>query len=178
MRKTILTFGFIAGAILSLMMAVTMPIQDSIADHSLLIGYTTMVLAFLLVYFGVRSWREKAGGFISFGQAFKVGICITAIACCCYVATWEVIYYKFMPDFADRYAARQIEKAKAAGAPESEVEKQRQEMEHFKEMYRNPLANVAMTFLEPLPVGLLMTLLAAGLLRRGRPAMADGPASA
>ena len=178
MLETILKFGFIAGALMSAMMAVTMPFHDSIGDYGMLVGYTTMLVAFLLIYFGVRSWREKAGGVISFGQALKIGLSITAIACCCYVATWEVIYFKFMPDFADKYAARQIEKVRASGAPEAAVEQQRQEMQRFKELYQNPLANVAMTFLEPLPVGLLMTLLAAGLLRRSRAAIAEGSVGA
>ena len=166
MQKTILKFGFTAGGILAAGMLATMPFYDSISDHGAVIGYTMMVLAFLLVYFGVRSHREQEGGFISFGRAFRVGISITAIACCCYVATWEVIQATLLPDFADKYAAHQIERARASGASEASLEKQRKEMEEFKQMYKNPLFNVAMTFLEPLPVGALMTLLAAGLLRR------------
>jgi hypothetical protein len=165
--KLILKFGFMSGAFLSVVMLCTMPFHDQLSDrYGMVIGYSSMLLAFLLVYFGVRSWREKAGGYVSFWQAFKVGISIAAIGCACYVATWEVIYYKMMPDFADTYAAHQIERARAAGAPEAAIAEKRKEMEEFTRMYKNPLMNVAMTLLEPLPVGLVMSLLAAGLLRR------------
>ncbi len=172
MKKTILTFGFIAGGVLSAVMIASIPFMSHDA-RAAIIGYSSMVLAFLLVYFGVRSYRENVGGgVISFGRAFGVGIAITAIACCCYVATWEVIYYNIMPDFMDKYAAHELDRARKAGASDAALEKKREEMERFKEMYKNPVMNVAMTFLEPLPVGVLMTLLAAGLLRKRAPAAA------
>jgi hypothetical protein len=80
-----------------------------------------------------------------------------------------------MPDFADRYAAHAIEKARADGASATELETLTREMDAFRKEYRNPLVNVAYTFLEPLPVGLVMTLVSAGILRRGRRREGDGP---
>jgi hypothetical protein len=77
-----------------------------------------------------------------------------------------VIYFKFMPNFAEKYATQQIEKAKAAGASAPQLAEQTKSMEKFKEMYSNPLVNIALTFLEPLPVGLLFTLASAAALRR------------
>jgi len=47
----------------------------------------------------------------------------------CYVASWEIAYFKFMPDFADKYAAYSIEKAKASGA--SHMPKVRQQNRMF-----------------------------------------------
>jgi hypothetical protein len=64
-----------------------------------------MVLAFLSVFFGIRAYREKTGGTITFGKAFQVGILITLVSCLMYVATWEIIYWNFIPDYADKYAA-------------------------------------------------------------------------
>lgn len=170
MRRTVLTFGFIAGAILAGMMLLTLPFQDRIGfDKGAIIGYTTMVLAFLMVYFGVRSYRDNvAGGSLSFGRAFKVGVLIMAVATLCYVATWELIYYKLAPDFGDKYAAYAVEKAKASGATEAQVAERRKQMAKFQEMYRNPLVNIAFTLLEPMPVGIVFTLVAAGLLSRKR----------
>ena len=170
MRKIVLTFGLIAGAILSVMMLVTLPFQDQIGfDKGAIIGYTTMVLAFLMVFFGVRSYRDNvAGGSVTFGRAFIVGLMITAVASVCYVATWEVIYFKLAPDFGDKYAAYNIEKTKQSGAAEAQVAAQVKEMTEFKEMYKKPLVNIALTFLEPLPVGILFTLVTAGVLSRKR----------
>ena len=170
MRKIVLTFGLIAGAILSAMMLLTLPFQDQIGfDKGAIIGYTTMVLAFLMVFFGVRSYRDNvAGGSVTFGRAFKVGLLITAVATVCYVATWQLVYYKFAPDFVDKYAAYAVEKAKQSGATDQEIAAQAKKMAEFKEMYSNPLVNIAVTSLEPLPVGIVFTLVTAGVLSRKR----------
>lgn len=170
MRKIVLTFGLIAGGVMSAMMLITMAFQDQIGmDKGEIIGYTTMVLAFLMVFFGVRSYRDHvAGGQLTFGRAFKVGLLITVVATVCYVATWEVIYYNLAPDFADKYAAYAIDKAKQAGASEAQVAEKVKEMDQFRTMYQNPLVNIAFTFMEPLPVGLLFTLVTAWVMSRKR----------
>jgi len=170
MRKVVLTFGLIAGAILSAMLLISVPFQDQIGfENGATIGYTTMVLAFLMVYFGVRSYRDDvAGGTITFGRAFVVGLLITAVATACYVATWEVIYYRLAPDFGDKYAAYAIEKARRDGATEADIAAQTKDMAEFMELYRNPLVNIAITAIEPLPVGLVFTLVTAGVLSRRR----------
>jgi hypothetical protein len=170
MRKIVLTFGLISGAIISLMMVATVPFSEQIGfDRGAVIGYTSMVLAFLLVYFGVRSYRDNvAGGSVRFGRAFMVGALIVGVATVCYVATWQVVYRNFVPDFAERYTEYTIEKERRAGATEAELAEQRAEMEKFAEMYENPLVSIAFTFLEPLPVGLVIALVSAGVLSRRR----------
>jgi len=181
MRKIVLTYGLIAGAILSGMMVVTALNADRIGfDRGEVIGYTTMVAAFLMIFFGVKSYRDTvAGGVISFGRAFKVGFIIMAIASVCYVATWQVVYRTLWPDFAEQYTAHMLDKARKEGASEERIAERRQEMEKMWEQYRNPLVNVAFTFLEPLPVGLLLTLVSAGVLsRRRREERADAASAA
>jgi hypothetical protein len=170
MKKTVWTFGLISGAIISILLIVTIPLQDERwFDHSLLLGYATMVLAFLLIYFGVRSYRDNVrGGSVRFGRAFAVGALIAVISSVCYVATWEVMYFKFMPDFLSKYQARELEKARAGGASEDVIAKKKVEMDKLGEMYKNPVMNSAMTFVEPLPVGLLIALVSAGILSRAR----------
>ena len=169
MKKTVLTFGLISGAISSLMMLATLPFADRLGHgtSAYVLGYTTIVLSFLLVYFGIRSYRDNVGnGRITFGKAFAVGICITLISCVCYIATWEVLYYNFMPDFLDKYNAHIIEKMKASGESAAAVDAKLVELKKFKEMYANPFFNAAVTFLEPFPVGLIITLLSAAILRK------------
>ncbi len=169
MRRTVLTFGLIAGVILSIMMLATLPFMDRIGfDRGEVIGYTTMVLAFLLIFFGVRSYRDNvAGGFVSFGRAFSVGALIAVVASVCYVATWELIYYKLAPDFVAKYQAYTIEQARASGESQAAIDKRVADMQRFAELYKNPAINVAITFIEPLPVGLVIALVSAGILRRG-----------
>jgi hypothetical protein len=178
MRKIVLTFGLIAGAILSAMMLLALLFKDQIGfgEKGLIIGYTSMVLAFLMVFVGVKSYRDNvAGGQVTFGRAFKVGLLIAAVGSICYVATWQLVYYKLAPDYLDKYAAYSIEKARRSGATEAEIAEQTRKMAEFKVMYRNPLVNIALTFLEPLPVGLLFTLVAAGVLSRKRRAIIAAP---
>ena len=180
MKKVVWTFGLISGGILSAMMLVTMSLLPKVGfDHGEVIGYATMVAAALLIYFGVRSYRDNVGGgTVGFGRGLAVALLIGTIASACYVATWEVLFFGgFMPDFAEKYAAHQIDKLKASGAAQAEIDKQVEEMREFARMYRNPFVNVAYTFLEPLPVEVLVSLVSAGVLsrrrRRGEPAVAS-----
>ena len=182
MRKIVLTFGLIAGAILSVMMIITIPFQDQIGVNGYVIGYTTMVLAFLLIYFGVRSYRDNmAGGTVGFGRALAIGTLITAVASLCYVATWEVLYFNFEHDFLRKEQAHELEKARAKGASEEALAKKKEEMDKFAIMYDNPAINAAFTFLEPLPVGVLIAFVTAGVLSRkkkSRPGESDAMARA
>jgi len=135
----------------------------------MIVGYTAMVVAFLLVFFGIRSYRENIGnGYISFGRALGVGFLIMLISCLCYVITWEIVYFNFMPDFGEKYTSYVIEKARASGATSEQIAQQTEQMKNFKAMYDNPLINAAFTFLEPLPPGIVMTLISALILRKRR----------
>ena len=175
MKKTVLTFGLIGGAIIAVLMSATVPFAHKIGfDKGLIFGYTTMVCAFLLVYFGIRSYRENVGGGkISFGRAFAVGILITLIICLCYVVTWEIIYRFFLPDFLDSYATYYVEKMKAAGVAQQAIDAKLKELNDMKVWYANPLLRAAATMLEPLPVGLLMTLISSAILRKKSPKATD-----
>lgn len=166
MKKIVLTFGLISGAILSAMMLITLPFHDQIGfDRAMIVGYTTMVIAFLLVFFGVRQYRDTVGGgSIRFGRAFVVGALIGMVASACYVATWEVVYFKFAPDYLQKYQAYMLEKARANGESEQAIAQRKAEMDHFAQEYQNPLINVAATFTEPLPVALIVALVSAGVL--------------
>jgi Protein of unknown function (DUF4199) len=169
MKRIVWTFGLISGGIMAAMMAITIPFSDHL-DKGLIVGYTTMVVAFLMVYFGIRSYRDNVGaGAIGFGRAFAVGILITLIASACYVASWEIINHTMLPDFAEKYAAAVVQKARASGASEAQIAAQQQQMAQFVEAYKNPIYNVGMTFIEVFPVGLVVVLVSAGILRK-RPA--------
>ena len=179
MKKVVLVFGLISGAISSALMFLTLPlINRGVLDHGLVIGYTAIFLSFLLVFFGIRSYRENAGGTISFGRATAVGLLITLISCAFYVGSWEIIYFKLMPDFVDNYAARSIDSMREKGATEAAIAAKKIEMEKMKAMYNNPLINVAFTFIEPFPVGLIVTLVSAAILRKRNPPAVSGVAQA
>ena len=165
MKKIVWTFGLIAGAIMAAFMSATLPFANAFDEHSLLVGYAGIVAGFLCVYFGVRSYRDNVlGGRIGFGRAFSAGILIAL----CYVAAWEVMYYRFMPDFYSRYAQSAVEQARTSGRSEAEIAKTQAAMDEMVKNADNPVWVAAMTFLEPFPVGLVIALVSAGILRRKR----------
>ena len=179
MKKTILVFGLISGAIVSLMMAFALFFQDKLGTHSLVIGYTSIVLAMLLTFFGIRSYRDNVGnGQITFGKALAVGISIAIVSSLFYVATWEVIYYNFMPDFMDKYTAHRIEEVKNSGETAAVIQQKVDKLNKMKDSYKNPFVNMAMTFIEPFPVGLVIALISAAALRRKAPQQAQSAAAA
>lgn len=169
MKRIVWTFGLISGAMMAVFMLATLPFVGNHGIADAIVGYAGMVAAFLLVYFGVRSYRDNVlDGTISFGRAFSVGILIAAIASLCYVATWEVMYYKFMPDFYVKYGQSVVDRARKSGKSEAEVAKVQADMNTMVKRVQNPLFVAVVTFAEPLPVGLIFAIVSAGVLRRKR----------
>jgi hypothetical protein len=181
MKKVVLTFGLISGVMISVLMNSSLLLASRIGSgHSMMLGYTIMVASFLLIYFGIRSYRDNnLAGQISFGRAFSCGILIALITTVCYVGSWEILYFNFMPHFMDSYFAAQIHQVQASGRDPATVAAQVAAIQRSQQLYQNPFVNMAYTFIEPLPVGLLMTLISAALLRRKAPAREAGaPAAA
>ena len=169
MKRIVLVFGVLSGLVSAAMMWLTLPlIHRGIINfkNGYVVGYTSILISFLLVFFGIRSYRENNGGVITFGRAFAVGILITLISCVFYVVSWEILYFNFMPDFGDKYANAVIESLRAKGASDAAIAAKKIEMTKMNEMLHNPLINAAFTFIEPFPVGLIVTLVSAGILRR------------
>jgi len=172
MKKAVLTFGLISGVMISVLMGGSMLIANKMhastdGHNGMLLGYTMMVASFLLVYFGIRSYRDNnLGGHISFGRAFACGILISLITCVCYVAMWEIVYFNFLPHIMDSYFAGLIREAQSSSHDPATVAAKVAAIQHSQQQYNNPLYNMAYTFIEPFPVGLLITLISAALLRR------------
>jgi len=176
MRKTVLRYGICSGLVLIVLSAITLPLCLSGRvgmDRMEVIGYTEMVLAFMLVFFGIRSYREnQGGGAITFAKAFQVGILITLITCAMYVISWEITYFNFVPDFLEKFSAHALSRLNESGASEEEIAKFTKQMEWMAKYYPNIFVNSAITFLEVFPAGVVVTLISAALLRR-RPAIAQ-----
>lgn len=170
MKKIVLRYGLISGGLLVAVMAVMVPmcLNGTLNfDHGGLVGYSSMVVSFLLVFFGVKSYRDTVGGgTISFGKAFKVGLLITLMACAMYVIAWEIMYFNFFPDFLEVYSAHVLTKMREAGESAAAIQKTTEQMASMAKLYTNPLFNSAITFMEVFPVGLIMTLISAAILRR------------
>lgn len=172
MKKNSIIYGLIAGVIVAVLMLINVNYishgENTVSyNTSLVIGYASMLIAFSLVFVGIRNYRDKYnGGLISFGKAFKTGIIIVLIASTIYVLAWLVDYFYFMPDFMEKYSAHMIDNLKAGGASQTEIDEQTKQMANFAEMYRNPFFNALMTYAEILPVGLIVTLISSFILKR------------
>ena len=171
MKQIVLTFGLLSGAVAAAMMFLTLPFAERIGfDRSVIVGYTTIVISMLFVYFGVRSYRDNVlGGRMTFGRGFQAGLLIAVVSSVCYVVAWLVMYYGFMPDFADQYGAYLVEKARAGGGSQAEIDEAIRQADQAKAMLANPLINAGVAFTEPLPVGLLVALISAAVLKRTSP---------
>ncbi len=173
MRKFTLTFGLLAGLIISILMIISMALwqKGTISfDNGELVGYATMVIALSMIFFGVKSYRDNyQNGAIKFAKGLQVGLLITLIASLMYAIAWET-YYQTNPEiqtsFVDKYTEHYLDKMKEKGASPAEIEQKAKEMADMWEMYKNPVIRFGMTLVEILPVGIIITLISAATLRR------------
>ncbi len=167
MKKIILVYGLIAGAIVGGMMLITMPLYESGElnyENGELTGYTTMVVALSLVFFGIKSFRDHhANGVVSFGKAFLVGLSITLVASVMYAFAWEISFHNMAPSFIDKMGQEYVTKLKEQGTTEEEIKKKSEDFEIYKTNF--PI-RFSITLVEIFPIGLLISLISAGLLKR------------
>jgi hypothetical protein len=169
MKKIVIVNGLIAGVIAASMIIISMTFfhNNGNLEGGMLFGYASMLLAFSLIFVAIIRYRDKYNnGVIGFGRAFTIGLYITLIASTIYVVTWLVDYYVFIPDFPEKYAAIVLDKLKTSGASATEITATTKQMDSFKEMYKNPVMVILFTYIEILPVGLLLSLIAALILKR------------
>lgn len=169
MKKIVLVFGLISGLIVSTLMAISLAYHKDDMDYEngMLIGYASMIIAFSLIFVAIKTFRDKHnGGIISFKKAFLIGLWISLIASTLYVITWAIEYHYFMPDFMDKYTAHYIEKERAAGIAQAELDKKIAEMNSMKELYANPIFFALFTYMEIIWVGLFITLISALILKK------------
>lgn len=170
MRRIVIIYGLIAGVIVGAMMMITMPLYENgtlSLDNGELLGYSTMVVALSLVFFGVKSYRDNySGGAITFGQAAKVGLLITLVASLMYAVSWEITYNTMERDFMTLWSEHSEAEMKASGATSAELAEAKASMDSLIVMYRNPFIRFGFTIMEIAPVGIVISLLSAGLLRK------------
>lgn len=135
----------------------------------MIFGYAMMLLAFSVIFVAIKNYRDKhLGGYISFGKAFGIGMGITLIASVLYTITWLILLQTVIPDFMDKYVAMQLEELRKAGKSAVEIQKHAKEMAQYQEMYKTWYGRALATVIEPLPVGIIVSLIAAGIMMRRR----------
>ncbi|NJO90740.1 MAG: DUF4199 domain-containing protein [Chloroflexia bacterium] len=167
MKKIVLIFGIIAGMIVSAMLFISMATQSVDFENGELLGYATMIIALSTIFFGIKTYRDKhLDGSIKFGKAFLMGLYITLIASAMYTVSWMIILNTSAENFMEDYYQHSVEQLKQSGQTQAEIDLQIQQMEEFKELYKNPIVHIGVTFLEIFPVGLLISIISAAILRK------------
>ena len=173
MRKVVLKYGLLAGGITASLGLILWSLYNNdviSSGNSEVIGYGSMVVALSMVFFGIKSYRDNhQNGAIKFFKGLQVGMLITLIASLVYAASWEG-YLLTTPGgqaaFMEKYTVSYINKMKTQGATEAEIEKMTKRFSDMADMYKNPVIRFGMTLLEILPVGIVITLISAAVLRR------------
>ena len=178
MWRDIVKYGVIAGLVVGVSMIASFWATDGQMPHGWLgmaVGYATMLVAFSAVFVGIKHQRDVAGGgVIRFWPAFGMGLGISFIAALFYVGAWELVQATIVDDFAGSYGASVIAAEKAKGIDPAALAKLTAEMEAFKTQYADPMFRLPMTFAEIFPVGVLVSLISALVLRNPRVLPARG----
>jgi len=170
MLRTILIYGTVAG------LAVGIPLSAMVLTHhsedsvtGLLIGYTIMLVALSAVFAGIKRRRDRElGGVIGFWPALGLGLGISVVAGVFYVAAWDLALWLTHSDFAGSYAKAMIAAEKAKGVSGAALQKTAEQWNAWAASYNNPLYRWTETFTEIFPVGVLVSLVSAGLLCNSR----------
>jgi len=172
MKKTVLIFGLIIGLLFSANLAwmVQLMYNHPNFEANDFIGYASMIVIFSLVFVGVRNYRNRyLNGVISFWQAFKTGAFIALIASTLYVVSWLFMYYLWVPDFIEKYGEHVLNSCIRDGASAQELADKAKEIDSYRQMYKSPVGVILLTYMEVLPIGLLVALLSALFLKRKTP---------
>jgi len=169
MKKIIWVCGFIAGLIsVTWGVASEALVGDSLSlNTKLFLGYATMILAFSLIFVGIKNYRDTYhNGQITFGKALGIGLLITLIASTVYVVIWLIDFSYFASDYGEKYQAQAVAEMKASGVSAAEIKKQTAETAEMMETYKSSFPfRLMFTYLEIAPVGIIMSLIAALVLK-------------
>jgi hypothetical protein len=169
MTRIILIYGIMAGLVVTVPLSTAFMIMEGPPENGAFYGYLAMLLALTAVFLGIKRYRDKAlGGVIKFVPALMVGLGISAVASLFWVIAWEISLAFSGFNFAEAYTNGMLEAARAEGASETELQKVAADAEAFMKMYANPLVRVPITFVEMFPIGVLISLISAALLRNSR----------
>jgi hypothetical protein len=163
MKKIILKYSLISGSIFLISMIITGVFKTKMGNGwDEIIGFTALILSFAMVYPAMLSYRNSLPDQkIKFLQSLKIGLIITIISCIVYVIGWLVIYYTLIPNYWDRYAAITAEKMRHHGDSAADIKKETESILQYKKPYLNAME----AFLETFPIGVLISLISATIVR-------------
>jgi hypothetical protein len=166
MKKIVLTYGLISGAISVIGYLITFATGHTDMQMGMVLGFASMIVAFSLIFVATVKYRNANGGEVSFGRAFRIGLYISLIASTIYVLVWLYNLYNVYPDFAAKFSAQYLDGLRADGATQEKIAAETAKMDQFITDYKKPWYVIIMTYSEILPVGLIVSLISALILKR------------
>ncbi|MGK4567718.1 DUF4199 domain-containing protein [Flavobacterium sp. 3HN19-14] len=169
MKKIIIKYGFISGAIATIFMVIAsvMMHNDPNFHGSMIMGFGGMLIAFSFIFLGIKNFRDKQnGGTVSFGKALQIGILIALISATCYTGVWMLEHHFLYPDFMEKYSALQLKHLSESGLSAGEVQTKTAEIMKMKEDYKNPFMRIMYTYMEIFPLGIIVALISALILKK------------
>jgi len=174
MKKIVLKFGLssaVSMAVMYVFMCLARNNGNTVLSEALV--YAAVVLLFILLFWGIKSYRDNAlSGFITFGEAFKVGILISLISSLGYTMLWIILYNPIFKDFMQQHATALMEKLNASGVSVQEIAAKKEEMSKHTELYKKPLFRAAVIFIQGFPVEAIMAVIASFMLKKKQPGIA------
>ena len=169
MKQIVVKYGLFGGLIVAAVLAAGTLYCYSTGrfEGNMILGFASMALSFSFVFVAIKQVRDKQhGGIISFGKAFKTGLYVVLITSTIYVVTWLICYYLFIPDFMEKFTSYSLNKAQAGGMNAADLAEETTKMKEYSELYKNPLMVILFTYMEILPIGLLVSVIAAAILKK------------
>jgi len=173
MKKVVLTFGLISGALIFgfVFLSATLCEQGIVPlDRMEIIGYTSMVISLSMIFFGIKSYRDNYGnGKITFWKGMQIGVLISLIASVFYFAggaAYNAANPGFVDCFSAKFAEHETEKMKSQGRSQEEIDKTIGQTRDLFKMMENPFIAFAIFFVEIFPIGVLISVISAAILRR------------
>jgi hypothetical protein len=168
MKKNVLVFGLLYGLIVTAFMVYSSVncYYNANFKSNEIVGYAGMLIAASFIFIGIKNYRDKFNnGVITFGKAFKIGLLITLVASTFYVLAWSIEYFVFLPEWMDKFCTQMVNEAKATGTAEK-LDETNKMIKTYKSIYSNPFLIILATYVEVLPIGLIVSLICALILKR------------
>ncbi len=170
MKKLVLTYGIIAGTIVAAMIFVSIPLWKNNTlnfDNGEIVGYTTMVVALSMIFVAIKSFRDKHNnGVITFWKGVQIGVLVSLIATFMYCLAWDVSYRQMGGEFMVKMQDHYLSEMKADGATEAQLEQEKEKWATNAAYYDNFFIRFAITTIEIFPLGVLISVISAALLRK------------
>lgn len=168
MKKIILTYGIVSGALISILMATSVLMFKDGTDFNdnMIFGIIIMIVALLIAFLAVWKFRKVDNEKYNYKRAFLVGLGVSFISSLMYVLTWEVVYNFYFPDFMEKYSEYCVKQLADSGASADAVTAKQTEMANQATMYKHTWYRMLLTFAEVFPLGVVASLVAPLIFRK------------